>query len=271
MRENIVALRIENAKLERSLVSRPARRAVRRIRAELARRGLTTAQREHVLHDSLLMLAEGEASGTDPIEMLLGVKSVSEYDAAITSFCDDVAAECPRLPVPLTVLRFFATMLVVLGAVMGVHLIWVFARPVHGWLDPALVRLTNLDEALLTLELVSVPVFVLFAQVISSAIPRNPVPRGLVLVLSFAFCALGLDFLKTKTILFSSRGIWRYTGSNGLAFVNLAGALSHGVSEVTWMAVSRVGSVLFVVGLLAIGLGALWLIESRTSKGRRRR
>ena len=269
MRENIVALRIENAKLEHSLVSRPARRAVRRIRAELARRGLTTAQREHVLHDSLLMLAEGEASGTDPIEMLLGTKSVSEYDAAITSFCDDVAAECPRLPVPLTVLRFFAIMLVVLGAVMGAHLIWAFSRPVHGWLDPALVRLTSLDEVLLTLELVSVPVFVLLAQVVSSAIPRNPAPRGSVLGLSFAFCALGLDFLKTKTALFFSGGIWGYTGSDGLAFVNLAGALSHGVFEETWMAASRAGSALFVVGLLVIGLGALWLIESHMSKGRR--
>lgn len=105
MRETIITLRVRNAKLECALASKSAQNAIRRIRTELTRRGLTTAQREGILHDNLLMLAECESSGGDPVEMLLGTASVSSFDAAINAFCDGVAPECPRLPTALVVVR----------------------------------------------------------------------------------------------------------------------------------------------------------------------
>ena len=60
-RETIITLRVRNAKLECALASKSAQNAIRRIRTELTRRGLTTAQREGILHDNLLMLAECES------------------------------------------------------------------------------------------------------------------------------------------------------------------------------------------------------------------
>lgn len=106
MRENIITLRVRNAKLERALASKSARNAIRRIRTELTRRGLNMAQREGILHDSLLLVAECEAVGGDPIEALLGTSNVSSYDTAIDSFCDGVASECSRLPTALVIMRF---------------------------------------------------------------------------------------------------------------------------------------------------------------------
>lgn len=263
MRENLLTLRLRNARLERGLGSRPARRAVRRIRAELGRRGLTAAQCERVLHDNLLMLAECEEAGGDAIEALLGTASVSEYDAAITSFCEGVAAECPRLPVPLVIVRFFALLLVALGVVMGVHLVEILARPAYGWLDPSLVSLTNLDAARLVIELVSVPVVVLLAQLVSSALPRNPASKTLVVVLALVLFALEMAFLRHQTLLFSPNGFWAFDMASGVLFSNLMGALAVGTSVATWMAVSRAGAAAFVLVLLAVGVGTVYLIERR--------
>lgn len=78
--------------------------------------------REEILHDSLLMLAEVEAAGGDPVEALLGTANVSSFEREIEAFCGEVASECPRLPTALVVLRFFALMLVALSAVLAVHL-----------------------------------------------------------------------------------------------------------------------------------------------------
>lgn len=106
MRENIIALRVRNAHLERGLASKPARTAIRHIRTELTRRGLVAGAREEILHDSLLMLAEVEAAGGDPVEALLGTANVSSFEREIEAFCGEVASECPRLPTALVVLRF---------------------------------------------------------------------------------------------------------------------------------------------------------------------
>lgn len=263
MRENLLTLRLRNARLERELGSRPARRAVRRIRAELGRRGLTAAQCERVLHDNLLMLAECEEAGGDAVEALLGTTSVSEYDAAIASFCEGVAAECPRLPVPLVIVRFFALLLVVLGVVMGAHLVEILARPAYGWLDPSLVSLTNLDAARLSIELLSVPVAVMIAQLISSVIPRNPARKTLVVVLALVLFALEMAFLRHQTLLFSQNGFWAFDMASGAIFSNLMGALAVGTSVVTWMAVSRVGAVAVVLAMLVVGAGTVYLIEQR--------
>lgn len=180
MRENIIALRVRNARLERSLASKPARTAVRRIRTELTRRGLVTVQREEILHDSLLMLAECEAAGGDPIEALLGTANVSSFDCAIEAFCGEVASECPRLPTALVVVRFFALLIVALSAVLAVHLAYrVGSRTPGGWLPWYMVNLRFVDGRMLEFEVVVLPIIYLTVQALSSAVRRNPWPHAL--------------------------------------------------------------------------------------------
>lgn len=180
MRENIIALRVRNARLERNLASKAARTAIRRIRTELTRRGLGAGVRERILHDSLLTLAEVEAVGGDPIEALLGTADVSSFDRAIEGFCSEVASECPRLPTALVVLRFLALLLVVLSAVVAVHLAYrVGSRTPGGWLPWYKTTLRYVDYRMFEFEIVVVPLIYLAVQAISSAVRRNPWPHAL--------------------------------------------------------------------------------------------
>ena len=180
MRENIIALRVRNAHLERGLASKPARTAIRHIRTELTRRGLVAGAREEILHDSLLMLAEVEAAGGDPVEALLGTANVSSFEREIEAFCGEVASECPRLPTALVVLRFFALMLVALSAVFAVHLAYrVGSKPPGGWLPWYMVNLRFVDGRMLEFEVVALPIIYLAVQALSSAVRRNPWPHAL--------------------------------------------------------------------------------------------
>lgn len=204
MFENIIALRVRNARLERGLVSAPARRTIRRIRTELAHRGLTTVQRETVLHDSLLMLAECEGVGGDPLELLLGTTDVSACDSAVASFCDEVGAECPRLPVALTIVRFCALLVLALGVVLAAHLVFrLMHKPPGGWLPWYEVNLRMQDLTMLDLECKLVPIMFLAAQIFSSLVCKNPWPHALPAVITpvvFAVFMAGLTAAGVVTL-----------------------------------------------------------------------
>lgn len=196
MCENIISLRVRNAKLELRLASKPAQRAIRRIRTELARRGLTAAQREGILHDNLLMLMEAEAAGGDPVEVLLGTTDVSSFDAAIDAFCDNVASECPHLPTALVVVRFCALLLVALAVVLAAHLAYrVGSRTPGGWLPWYLVNLRYVDSLMLKFEFTVVPLVFLVVQIAASLVRRNPWPHALPAVATPALFGLAVGTL----------------------------------------------------------------------------
>lgn len=208
MFENIIALRVRNARLERGLASVPARRTIRRIRTELAHRGLTTVQRETVLHDSLLMLAECEAAGGDPLELLLGTTDVSAYESAIASFCDEVGVECPRLPVALTIVRFCALLVVALGVVLAAHLVFrLLNKPPGGWLPWYEVNVRMQDLTMLDLEFKLVPIMFLAAQIFSSLLRKNPWPHALPAVITPAAFAVFMAGLTAAGVVMLPGGI----------------------------------------------------------------
>ena len=121
MRENIITLRVRNARLERGLASRPARTAIRRHphRVDVAAGSWRACGRRFCTTACLCWRKSRRLA--DPVEALLGTANVSSFDRAIEAFCGEVASECPRLPTALVVLRF-CPVLVALSAVLAVHL-----------------------------------------------------------------------------------------------------------------------------------------------------
>lgn len=280
MRETIIILRVRNAKLECALASKSARNAIRRIRTELARRGLTTAQREGILHDNLLMLAECESSGGDPVEILLGTANVSSFDAAINAFCDGVAPECPRLPTALVVVRFFALMLVALAVVLAAHLAYrVGSKPPGGWLPWYMVNLRTFDMLMFNMEVVLVATVFLIVQIVSARARRNPWPHALPAVAAPLLHALlmwytsvvGVITLPGGVIIFnplvldSIAPIVQAQASMRAMFPGEFGSVVY-TSDQPWMNVNYL--ILFAVIAIVLVLSALvvYLIESRNPR-----
>lgn len=278
MRENLITLRLRNARLERELASRQARRTIRRIRTELARRGLTFGQRESVLHDSLLMLAESEAAGADPIEVLLGTNDVSVYDAAVQALCDGVAEECPRLPVALVVIRFFALMLVSLAVVFAGHLAFRLASaPPGGWLSFYMVNLRTTDMSMLKFECTLVPVLFLILQIISSLMPRNPWPHALPAVATPVVFGVMLFICDTvgPFVLPGEGALYNPLHPEALKSLESTWSLSPAfgapvdvlfIGDDPWMNVNYFLVFAGIIALALIGLGITYLIERRGLK-----
>lgn len=280
MRETIITLRVRNAKLECALASKSARNAIRRIRTELARRGLTTAQREGILHDNLLMLAECESSGGDPVEMLLGTANVSSFDAAINAFCDGVAPECPRLPTALVVVRFFALMLVALAVVLAAHLAYrVGSKPPGGWLPWYMVNLRYVDYRMFEFEFTVVPLIYLGAQILSSLVRRNPWPHAFPAVATPVLFGLFVGAITVfgpvelpngfviynplfPDALFPIIERWMVEG------IPMAGPAVQGVGTIDypWVSINTLLGFAAIATVAAMGLGVVYLIESRNPR-----
>lgn len=277
MRENIITLRVRNAKLERALASKPARNAIRRIRTELTRRGLNMVQREGILHDSLLLVAECEAVGGDPIEALLGTSNVSSYDTAIDSFCDGVASECSRLPTALVIMRFLALLVVALSAVLAVHLAYrVGCRAPGGWLPRYMVNLRYVDYRMLEFEFTVVPLIFLAVQVVSSAVRRNPWPHALPAVAAPLLFGIFVGVLTLAAPIELPNGFVLYNPLLPDAlfpilerwvmegFPNLGlGAQSIGTVDYPWVSINTFLGFATIAAVVLAALGVVCLIESR--------
>lgn len=261
-RENLLSIRIRNARLEGGLESASARRVARRIRTGLARRGLTMAQREGVLHDMLLMMVEAEAAGGDPVQALLGDADAAAADVDIEAYCDSIAAECSRLPTALVVIRFFALMVLALAAVLAVHLAWRLGR-YQGWLPWPEVSLRTLDSALLVLECMLVPVIFTAAQAVSSAIRRNPWPHALPAVVTPPLFALALQGIASTTSLFVPNGLWAFDPSAMSVVTNFMGALALGISDSPWVIVNRFALIAGVLAPAVVAAAVIYAIERR--------
>lgn len=280
MFENIIALRVRNARLERGLVSAPTRRTIRRIRTELAHRGLTTVQRETVLHDSLLMLAECEGMGGDSLELLLGTTDVSAYDSAISSFCDEVGAECPRLPVALTIVRFCALLVLALGVVLAAHLVFrLMHKPPGGWLPWYEVNLRMQDLTMLDLECKLVPIVFLAAQIFSSLLRKNPWPHALPAVIApVAFAVLmagvtaaGVVMLPGGIALFNplvpdalAKAFERWSASGAYPLGFFAEPIYS--SDAPWVNANIFLLFAGVLAMIALAAGVVYVIESHRTR-----
>lgn len=284
MFENIIALRARNARLERGLVSAPARRTICRIRTELAHRGLTTVQRETVLHDSLLMLAECEAAGGDPLELLLGTTDVSAYEAAVTSFCDEVTAECPRLSVALTIVRFCALLVVALGVVLAAHLVFrLLNKPPGGWLPWYEVNLRAQDSTMLDFEFKVVPIIFLLVQILSSLLRKNPWPHALPAMATPVVFAVFLAGLTAVGVVMLPGGIalynplmpeviaeafvrWPVSGDYPHSFFATPFTIPFYSSDTPWVNANVIVLFMGAALLIAAALGVVYLIESHSSR-----
>lgn len=273
-RENLISIRVRNAQLECALASASARCAVRRIRTGLSRRGLTTAQREEALHDTLLMMAEVEAAGADPVEALLGDANVSAFDAGIESYCDGVAGECPLLPTALVIVRFCALMLVALAIVLGSHLAYRIAMdPPGGWLPFYNIDLRMADISMLRLEVLLVPALFLAAQIVSSLIPRNPWIHALpVIVTPVLFFVLLMLVTDSPTMFPGGLALYNPLDADSLAILqrqlfDSAVVSEEGIlfvsNEGVWFIANRFALMGGVVAMAVAGLAITYLIERR--------
>ena len=91
MTDNLISARLRNRKLERALHSPKARKTARRLRRALACRGVSCADREALLYDTLLAMGESESRGLDAVAALLGLQTVEQC-------ADGMAAACGTLP-----------------------------------------------------------------------------------------------------------------------------------------------------------------------------
>ena len=273
-RESLLVLRTGNVRLEHGIASKPARRAIRRIRAGLTRRGLTTAQREEALRDTLLIMGDAEAAGEDPMKMLLGDGTAIAHETGIEAYCDNVAEECPRLPMALAIIRFFALMAVALSIVLALHLAYriVIDQP-FGWLPFYDIDLRFADAVMLRQEILLVPVLFLVLQILSSLIPRNSWPRALPVVTAPALFLVVMMIVTDAPVLIpggfalynplasgSIDALQRLIGESLAPFGT--GMLLFSSEEGLWVIANRFVLMGGIAALGGIGLGITYFIES---------